>query len=566
MPSPLTLPANRMNLNTSSHALLSVFAANQIDRVFLVPGESYLGILDALSDFPDIDVVTCRHEAGAGFMACADGRLTRRPGVVMASRGPGATNAAIAVHTAQQDAIPLILIVGQIPRADLRKEAFQEIDYQQMYGSIAKWVVEVTEPEQIAAAAFKAIRIATTGTPGPVVMVIPEDVQQQPVEIPRWQAVPQVATRPCVETVDQIARLLSSAERPLIIAGGAFSANGGREALLALAEKYQVPVAVSFRQHDIFPNNHPLYAGELGLANPADQIALFDSSDLLIALGTRLGDITTQGYQFPRLPNPAQTLVHAWPDPHIVGLHFSPDIGAVCDPVALSMALMSDQQEIRSRREWVAAVTGIAQRIAAWPQHDVTDGVPFSEVVRALAQQAPADVAICLDAGTFAAPVYRHFPFIFPQRLMAPLSGAMGYGTPAAIATQLRRPQQKTICLTGDGGFLMTGNEINAAVERNLPILFIVSNNNCYGSIRIHQERSYPGRHVGTTLSNPDFVKIAEAFGVTAERIVRADQIDAAIKRGLAAQQPYFIEVATSLAAVLPKTSPSVAMPARNGD
>jgi acetolactate synthase I/II/III large subunit len=555
-----------MNLNTSSHALLSVFAANQIDRVFLVPGESYLGILDALSDFPQIDVVTCRHEAGAGFMACADGRLTRRPGVVMVSRGPGATNAAIAVHTAQQDAVPLILIVGQVPKADLRKEAFQEIDYQQMYGGIAKWVVEVTAPEQIAAAALKAIRIATGGTPGPVVMVIPEDVQQQPVASAHWQAVPHVATEPCAETVQRIARLLSNAERPLIIAGGAFAADGGRAALLALAEKYQVPVAVSFRQHDIFPNNHPLYAGELGLANPAEQIALFDSCDLLLALGTRLGDITTQGYQFPRWPDPAQTLVHVWPDPHIVGLHFSPDIGAVCDPVALSLALLADTQAIRPRQEWTGSVNRIATRLATWPEHDVCDGVAFSSVVRALAQRAPADVAICLDAGTFAAPVYRHFPFKFPQRLMAPLSGAMGYGTPAAIATQLRHPQQKTVCMTGDGGFLMTGNEINAAVERNLPILFIVSNNNCYGSIRIHQERSYPGRHVGTTLSNPDFVKIAQAFGITAERIARDDQIDAAIERGLAAQQPYFIEVTTSLAAVLPRTSKVIAAQARSGD
>ncbi len=322
-------------------------------------------------------------------------------------------------------------------------------------------------------------------------------------------------------------------------------------------------MAVSFRQHDIFPNHHPLYAGELGLANPADQIALLDSSDLLIALGTRMGDITTQGYKFPRLPNPGQTFVHVWPDPHIVGLHFSPDIGAVCDPIALSTALVASDGAIKSRRDWVTSINGVARRIATWPQSDVTDGVPFSSVVRALAQRAPADVAICLDAGTFAAPVYRHFPFKFPQRLMAPLSGAMGYGTPAAIATQLRRPNQKTVCMTGDGGFLMTGNEINAAVERNLPILFIVSNNNCYGSIRIHQERTYPGRHVGTTLSNPDFVKIAEAFGVTAERISHVAQIDAAIDRGLAAQQPYFIEVATSLAAVLPKTSIAQA---RSGD
>jgi acetolactate synthase-1/2/3 large subunit len=561
---PIAMKKN--HVHTSSHALLSVFSANKIDRVFLVPGESYLGILDALNDFPEIDVVTCRHEGGAGFMACADGRLTRRPGVVMVSRGPGATNAAIAVHTAQQDAVPLILIVGQVPKADLRKEAFQEIDYQKMYGSIAKWVVEVTEPEQIAEAAYKAIRIATSGTPGPVVLVIPEDVQQQPVENRRWEVAPQVATPPEPDTVAKIVELVKKAERPLIIAGGGFAAPGGREALLSFAEKYQIPVALSFRQHDIFPNDHPLYAGELGLSNPADQISVFDSSDLLLALGTRLGDITTQGYKFPRLPKPVQTLVHVWPDEHIVGLHFNADIGAVCDPVALTKELVAKGETVKERRQWTTLVREVATRNAKWPEHDVTDGVPFAKVVRALSQKAPNNVAICLDAGTFAAPVYRHFPFKFPQRLMAPLSGAMGYGTPAAIATQLRFPDLKTVCMTGDGGFLMTGNEINAAVERNLPILFIVSNNNCYGSIRIHQERTYPGRHAGTTLTNPDFVKIAQAFGVPAERISQIDEIDAAIERGLSAKGPYFIEVTTSLTAVLPKASAPAQVDVRSGD
>jgi acetolactate synthase I/II/III large subunit len=545
----------RMELATSSHALLSVLSSNGIDRVFLVPGESYLGILDALGDFPEIDVVTCRHEGGAGFMACADGRLTRRPGVVMVSRGPGAANASIAVHTAQQDGVPLLLIVGQIPKADLRKEAFQEIDYQKMFGSIAKWVVEVTEPEQLATAAFKAIRIATSGTPGPVVLVVPEDIQQQAIEPHAWNAIPLAPTLPAPETVDQIARLLGRAERPLIIAGGALAAPGGRDALLRLAQTYGVPVAVSFRQQDIFPNRHPLYAGDLGLSNPQDQISAFESSDLILAIGTRMGDITTQGYRFPRMPQPTQTFIHCHADGHAVGLHIAADIGAVCDPVALAEALINTAGPQTRRPDWSARLRAIAERIAEWPDLDATDGVPFVDVVRSLAQRAPDDALICLDAGTFAAPVYRHFPFRFPQRLMAPLSGAMGYGTPAAIASQLRCPGQRTICLVGDGGFLMTGNEMIAAVEHNLPILFIVSNNNCYGSIRIHQERTYPGRHVGTTLSNPDFVKIAGAFGVTAERVSHAHEIDAAIDRGLAARGPYFIEVASSLASVLPGTA-----------
>jgi acetolactate synthase-1/2/3 large subunit len=551
---------------TSSHALLSVLVANGIDRVFLVPGESYLGILDALADFPQIDVVTCRHEAGAGFMACADGRLTRRPGVVMVSRGPGASNAAIALHTAQQDGIPLLLIVGQIPKADLRKEAFQEIDYQRMYGSIAKWVVEVTKPEQLAAAAFKALRIAMADTPGAVVLVVPEDIQQQQVESDPWQVPPSISTIPSHATLERIARLLEQAQRPLIIAGGAFEAPRGRESLLTLAETYDVPVAVSFRRQDIFPNQHPLYAGDLGLANPSEQIEAFESSDFVLALGTRLGDITTQGYRFPKPPRATQAFVHCHADGHAVGLHVAPDIGVVCNPVAFAEALAGLHRSHTRSQQWAAHLRTIATRIAEWPERTVESGegegngntggvVRFVDVVRSLAEHAPADAVICVDAGTFAAPVYRHFPFRYPQRLMSPLSGAMGYGTPAAVATQLRLPAQKTICLVGDGGFAMTGNEMIAAVARRLPILFILSNNNCYGSIRVHQDRTYPGRHVGTTLTNPDFTLIAGAFGIDAERVTASGEIDAAVKRGLTAQRPYFIEVMSSIESVQPLAS-----------
>jgi acetolactate synthase-1/2/3 large subunit len=309
---------------TSSHALLGVLAANGVDRVFLVPGESYLGVLDALSDFDSIDVVTCRHEAGAGFMAVADGRLARRLGVLLVSRGPGAANASIAVHTAQQDAVPLILIVGQIPKRDLRREAFQEIDYQKMFGSIAKWVFEVTDPAQVAEAAFRAVRVATTGTPGPVVLVLPEDIQQQPVPCPAWvgPAARAHAAR-CRHGRLSLRARLRAARRPLILAGGSFDVPGGREALLALAEFWQCPVVVSFRRQDLFPNGHALYAGDLGLANPAAQLDAFRRSDLILALGTRHGDISSQGYSFPELPVPAQTLVHCYPDDRVVGQHYS---------------------------------------------------------------------------------------------------------------------------------------------------------------------------------------------------------------------------------------------------
>lgn len=542
-------------MKSSSHALLAVFQAHGIDRVFLVPGESYLGILDALCDFPGIDAVTCRHEAGAGFMAVADARLTRRPGVALVSRGPGATNVAIAVHTAQQDAIPMILIVGQVPRADLRREAFQEIDYQRMYGTIAKWVCEVTAPEQIAEAAFKAIRMATSGTPGPVVLVVPEDLQQEPVAQGRWTAHAHAITRPDDATVRELLDRIGTAERPLIVAGGGFEAPGGREALCALAEAWQIPVALSFRRHDVFSNLHRLYAGELGLANPKTQIDAFRESDLILALGTRFGDITSQGYSFPDLPRPAQTFVHACADDHMVGLHFAPDFGLVCDPVELARALTpAARPKIpQARVLWAQRLQDIREDHCAWPQRSAGDGIDFAQVVKCVRGQASADAIVCLDAGTFAAPVYRHFGFVPPQRLMSPLSGTMGYGTPAAIASQLRFPGRQVICMVGDGGFMMTGNEMIAAVERKLPILFILANNGSYASIRIQQELHYPGRVLGTGLFNPDFEQLARAFGMQAQRVVRLEAVAAAVKRGLAGDGPHFIEIKASLAVTLPQ-------------
>ena len=542
-------------MTTSSHALLSVFRDHGIDRVFLVPGESYLGILDALCDFPGIDAVTCRHESGAGFMAVAVARLSGRPGIALVSRGPGATNAAIAVHTAQQDAIPMILIVGQVPRADLRREAFQEIDYRRMYGTIAKWVFEVIDPGQLAEAAFKAIRIATSGTPGPVVLVIPEDLQQQQVVRRHWIAREHARTEPDASTLNELLRRIEAAERPLIVAGGAFEAPGGRAALAALAEAWQIPVALSFRRLDLFSNLHPLYVGELGLANPKLQIDAFRKSDLILALGTRFGDITSQGYSFPDLPCPAHTFVHAYADDHMVGLHFAPDFGLVCDPIALARALTpaAKQNIAPPRSAWTGRLKEIFQAHAAWPRREAADGIDFAQVVKAVRAQASADAIVCLDAGTFAAPVYRHFGFVPPQRLMSPLSGTMGYGTPAAIAAQLRFPGRQVICMVGDGGFMMTGNEMIAAVERKLPILFILANNGSYASIRIQQELHYPGRKLGTSLFNPDFEQIARAFGMRAQRVVGEDEVAGAIASGLAAGGPYFIEVKASLAVTLPE-------------
>ena len=541
--------------NTSAHALLNVFHANGIDRVFLVPGESYLGVLDALLDFPEIDTVVCRHEGGAGYMAVADGRLTGRPGVAMVSRGPGASNAAIAIHTAQQDGVPLILLVGQIPKRDLRREAFQEIDYQKMFGSIAKWVFEATEPQQLAEAAYKAIRMATSGTPGPVVLVIPEDIQQQRVEQPQWKLTPHAPALPDPDTLAALEKQLRQATRPLIIAGGMFERPGGRAALNNFAQAWGIPVAISFRRQDIFPQTNPLYAGELGLATSPAQLEAFQESDLILALGTRLGDVTTQGYTFPVLPRPEQTLVHCYPDDHIVGLHYTADYGLVCDPVQLVKAITPDAAPAvpPERAAWSQRLARIHDEHAAWPTRPTSHGIAFSKVVRSVSEQAPSNAAICVDAGTFAAPVYRYFRFRDDQRLMSPLSGAMGYGTPAAVAHALRHPDQKTICMVGDGGFMMTGNEMIAAVQYRLPIIFILSNNNSYASIRINQEHAYPGRVSGTSLLNPDFRAMADAFGIRAVTLDHDADIDKVIGEALAADGPMFIEVRTDLSSVLPE-------------
>ena len=543
-----------MTTLTSSHALFQVFADHDMDRVFLVPGESYLGLLDALVDFPQIDVVTCRHEGGAGYMALADGRLTGRPGVALVSRGPGASNAAIAVHTAQQDAVPMILIVGQIAARDLRREAFQEIDYQKMFGSIAKWVFECRTPDQLAEAAFKAVRMATSGVPGPVVLVVPEDIQQQPAPKPAFKNHPQVFGLPSPDTIEAITQQLARASRPLIIAGGMFDSPGGRQALQAFAHHWQLPVMVSFRRHDVFPNDDPLYVGDLNLGNPAPQMATLQQSDFILALGTRLGDITTQNYVFPRYAQAPQALLHCYPDSRVVGWDTVADYPLVCDPVGLVLALSKQPAPppSASRQAWHQELRAHAQAWWKWPDRQALQGINFVEVVKSVMEQAPADTTICLDAGTFAAPVYRHFTFRSGQRLMAPLAGAMGYGTPAALSCALRAPERTTVCMVGDGGFMMPGNEMILAVERQLPIVFIVANNGSYGSIRLHQERGYPGRVSGTTLFNPDFHDLARSFGMDAVRLTHQDEISTVIGQALRARKPVLIDVKASLDAILP--------------
>ncbi|MBI1779399.1 MAG: pyruvate decarboxylase [Proteobacteria bacterium] len=527
--------------------------ANGVDRIFCVPGESYLGLLDALYGRSDIDTVSCRHEAGAGFMALADARLTHRPGVLAVSRGPGASNAAIAVHTAEQDGVPLILIVGQVATSDVRRDSFQEIDYAQMYGRIAKWTAEVTDPRRIPETMLRAFQAATTGRPGPVVVALPEDVLTATLDT--GSVMPQAPIRAAPDPADTatLREWLAHALSPLVISGGGLDRPGGRDALRVFLEAWSLPTVVSFRRQDLFPNRHRLYAGDMGLANPEAQMAVLREADLILVLGARLGDITTQGYSFPRLIRPEMRLVHVHAEPALIGTQFAADLAIACDPLALIQALgLPAAPPPTGREAWIGRLEAERIRIATPRKLAAEDGVPFEDVVAAVARSLPADAIVTVDAGTFGAPVYRLIPFAPPQRLLAPISGAMGFGVPAAVAASLRHPERPVICFVGDGGFLMTGNELTVAIERRLPLKVILSENGLYASIRIHQERHFAGRAVATSFTNPDFELMGRAFGFEVSRIRRPTDLEhlAAL---LAAPGPQFIVVETSIAAILPK-------------
>jgi acetolactate synthase I/II/III large subunit len=537
---------------TVGKVIVDSLVANGIDRVFCVPGESYLGLLDALHGRADIDTVVCRHESGAGFMALADARITGRPGVALVSRGPGASNAAIAVHTAEQDSVPFILIVGQVAVRDVRRDSFQEIDYGHMFGKIAKWVAEVTDPERIGETMLRALQVATSGQPGPVVIVVPEDVLTAMTTCKVVLPQAKVRAAPHAEDIAKLRHLLAAAKQPLAIAGANLDSKSGRAALAAFLAAWNMPTVVTFRNQDLFDNASPLYAGDMGLSNPDAQMAVFRDADLLLVLGARLSDITTQGYTFPQLVRPQMKLVHVYPDHQLIGTQFAADVGIACDAVTLIEAMGRPDKAAPQRETWIGRLKAEQRKIATPRTFKVDDGVPFETVVDHVGRHMAANAILTLDAGTFAAPAYRIIPFKPPQRLLAPIAGSMGFGVPAAVAACLRQPDVPVICMVGDGGFLMTGNELATAIERQLPLKVILAENGSYGSIRYHQERDYPGRVSGTSFANPDFELIGRAFWFTVTRIDVVAHLPR-LTAALAAPGPQFILVRTSLQAILPK-------------
>ncbi|MGB3556347.1 MAG: thiamine pyrophosphate-binding protein, partial [Jannaschia sp.] len=389
--------------------LVDCLIAQGADRMFCVPGESYLALLDALAGRA-VDLVVCRHEGGAAMMAVADAKLTGRPGLLACSRGPGAANAAIGLHLAEQDAIPLVVLIGQVARWERGRGAFQEVDYDQFFGGIAKMVREVTEAEQLSETIARAFHVARSGTPGPVVVVLPEDMLSDMVEGEALPPQKMPTAGPAIENVDTAMEMLSRADRPLVIAGGGLHHDGGRAALAELAEVHGLPVALTFKHQDIFDNGSPLYAGHLGFKIPAPLLDTLSRADLVLAIATRLGDIPTQGHRLPSSPVPDQPLIHVWPDPAILGRVFATDLALPCDPAAFCHAL-AGRPRVHDVSDWTAEAHGAAAKLMGYDVRDMPDGLDFGAVAIALAERAPADTIVVTDSGNFSGWVHRVWPW-----------------------------------------------------------------------------------------------------------------------------------------------------------
>jgi acetolactate synthase-1/2/3 large subunit len=528
---------------TGGQVLVDALRIHGVDTVFCVPGESYLAVLDALHDAEEaISVITCRHENGAAFMGEAYGKLTGKPGVTMVTRGPGACNGSIGVHTALQDSSPMVMFVGQVPRGFRGREAFQEVDYEAMFAPLAKWVVEVDDAARLPEIVARAFSTATSGRPGPVVVSLPEDMLTDLVDVADTPAFQRIEPQPAEADMAHLREMLQAARQPLVlVGGGGWSAKAGAD-LEAFAAANNLPITASFRAQDIIDNGHPNFVGEVGINTNPKLAQRVRDTDLLIVIGARLGEITTQGYTLLQAPKAAQGLVHVYPDPEELGRVYQPDlaINAAVGPFVAS-ARRSQQADTAAWDAWTEAARSdyedwIVPRESPGPLN-------LSQIFHDLREAAPADTILTSDAGNFAGWAGRYFPFRRYRTLLGATNGAMGYGMPAAVAAKAARPDATVICYAGDGGILMTGNELATAVHHDLAIVLIIANNSMYGTIRMHQERDYPGRTTATRLTNPDFVDWARSFGAHGERVETTEQFAPAFERALAAGRPAVIEV-----------------------
>jgi acetolactate synthase-1/2/3 large subunit len=540
-------------MRAGGQALVDQLELHSVDTVYCVPGESFLPVLDALRDSP-IDLIACRHEAAAACMAEASGKLTGRPGVCFVTRGPGATHASIGVHIADQDSTPMILFVGQVPRGHLGRGAFQELDYPAVFGSVAKWAAQVDDAARIPEHVARAFATATRGRPGPVVLAVPEDVLGELTDAD--DAAPIEASRPAPtdEDLGRVAEHLARAERPIVIVGeGGWTARAGED-VLVFCEASHVPVAASFRCQDYVDNHSPVYAGHLTLGLDPALARRVEESDLIIAVGGRLGDIPTRGYSLLDVPRPRQALVHAHPDPGELGRVYEADVPVVSDLGEFAAALRRILPvESPPWRAW--AESARADYLNNLEHRPMPGEVDMGDVMAFLRARLPASTILTCGAGNFTVWAHRFYEFSEYPTQLAPRAGAMGYGLPAALAAKALRPQQTVVCIAGDGDFMMAAQELATAVQYDLPVVVLIVDNGMLGTIRMHQERSYPGRVSGTDLVNPDFAALAESYGCHGETVERTSEFEPAFERAVAVGRPAVIRLVVDPEAISPRAT-----------
>ena len=527
---------------SGARILVDQLLVHGVERVYCVPGESYLSVLDALHDVTDrIRLVVNRHESGSAFMAEAEGKMTGRPGIAFVTRGPGACNAAIGLHTAYQDSTPMILFIGQVGNDFFEREAFQEVDYRRMFGPMTKWVAQIDRADRVPEYVARAFATATSGRQGPVVLALPEDMLDATASVADAKPYRAVHGAPSPSDLAALADLLDRSARPVVIVGGSgWDANACAD-VQAFAETHALPIACAFRFQDLFDNRHRQYIGDVGIAiNPA-LAARIRQADLIVAIGARLGEMTTSGYALIEAPVPRQTLVHVHPDPEELGRVYQPALAINAGMRAFASALraLPSQHGDAARNERLARVVDGRRQYEAWQEEpqvvrDRPQSLNLWRVVRTLEQQLPADFILANGAGNFATWGHRFHRYADLRTQLAPANGAMGYGVPAGIAAKIIAPGRAVVVLAGDGDFMMTGQELATAIQERAAVLFIVVNNGMYGTIRMHQEKQFPGRVSGTSLINPDFAALARAYGAYGERVDDTDAFDAALVAALA--------------------------------
>jgi acetolactate synthase-1/2/3 large subunit len=538
-------------MKTGGQLIVEALEANGVDRVYCVPGESYLAVLDALHDSP-IDTIVCRQEGGAAMMADCQGRLTGKPGICFVTRGPGATNASAGIHIAMQDSIPMILFIGQIASGIREREAFQEVDYRAFFGPIAKWATEIEDAARIPEIVTRAFAVTTSGRPGPVVISLPEDMLTSMAEAPKALAHTPVETHPGQAEMHKLAELLGNARRPFVILGGTRWTAEAKSAMESAAEAWALPVGCSFRRQMLFDHLHPCYAGDIGIGPNPKLAAAIKQADLVLLVGGRFSEMPSSDYTLLKSPYPDQTLVHVHADPSELGRVYRPTLAINASPAAFATAFAAHTP--KAPPAWEDETARLHKAYLDWstPPETSPGDVAMGKVMAHLESVLPDDAILTNGAGNYSTWAQRFHRFRRFATQAAPTSGSMGYGTPAAVAAKLVFPDRPVIAFAGDGCFLMNGQEFATAVQYNLPIIVIVVNNGIYGTIRMHQEREYPGRVSGTDLVNPDFAALARAYGGHGETVEKTADFAPAFERAQASGKPAIIEVRLDPEAITP--------------